>query len=106
MVLSEQGSLWSFQDLNARHVIGGHVRAYGRNRDVVHINDHAWRAATDRQVTNAAKSDRDIVLATFRSEGEARCDGCQRSEEHTSELQSLMRNSYAVFCSKKKQKPQ
>src|SRR3546814_5309621 len=26
-----------------------------------------------------------------------------RSEEHTSELQSLMRNSYAVFCWKKKQ---
>src|SRR3546814_5297429 len=25
-----------------------------------------------------------------------------RSEEHTSELQSLMRNSYAVFCFKKK----
>src|SRR3546814_2702028 len=30
----------------------------------------------------------------------ADCDG--RSEEHTSELQSLMRNSYAVFCLKKK----
>src|SRR3546814_10269787 len=33
-------------------------------------------------------------------------DGCQqsldRSEEHTSELQSLMRISYAVFCLKKK----
>src|SRR3546814_3440484 len=29
--------------------------------------------------------------------------GCHlRSEEHTSELQSLMRNSYAVFCLKKK----
>src|SRR3546814_6612350 len=27
-----------------------------------------------------------------------------RSEEHTSELQSLMRNSYAVFCLKKKKK--
>src|SRR3546814_6716929 len=26
----------------------------------------------------------------------------RRSEEHTSELQSLMRNSYAVFCLKKK----
>src|SRR3546814_1452534 len=26
-----------------------------------------------------------------------------RSEEHTSELQSLMRNSYAVFCLKKKE---
>src|SRR3546814_5616552 len=30
----------------------------------------------------------------------------KRSEEHTSELQSLMRNSYAVFCLKKKKKPQ
>src|SRR3546814_8587525 len=29
-----------------------------------------------------------------------------RSEEHTSELQSLMRISYAVFCLKKKKKPQ
>src|SRR3546814_8898820 len=27
---------------------------------------------------------------------------CPRSEEHTYELQSLMRNSYAVFCLKKK----
>src|SRR3546814_4753129 len=29
---------------------------------------------------------------------------CHRSEEHTSELQSLMRISYAVFCLKKKKK--
>src|SRR3546814_8574160 len=29
-------------------------------------------------------------------------DGWDRSEEHTSELQSLMRTSYAVFCLKKK----
>src|SRR3546814_1574954 len=29
-------------------------------------------------------------------------DAAQRSEEHTSELQSLMRISYAVFCLKKK----
>src|SRR3546814_2601595 len=33
-------------------------------------------------------------------EGKA-CE-CGRSEEHTSELQSLMRISYAVFCLKKK----
>src|SRR3546814_3571494 len=31
-------------------------------------------------------------------------DGVARSEEHTSELQSLMRNSYAVFCLKNKNK--
>src|SRR3546814_6044750 len=30
----------------------------------------------------------------------------RRSEEHTSELQSLMRISYAVFCLKKKKTPQ
>src|SRR3546814_5182059 len=29
----------------------------------------------------------------------------ERSEEHTSELQSLMRTSYAVFCLKKKKQP-
>src|SRR3546814_7379764 len=31
-------------------------------------------------------------------------DEHHRSEEHTSELQSLMRSSYAVFCLKKKKK--
>src|SRR3546814_7436133 len=30
------------------------------------------------------------------------CPAADRSEEHTSELQSLMRISYAVFCLKKK----
>src|SRR3546814_1182748 len=34
-----------------------------------------------------------VILRTFKAE---------RSEEHTSELQSLMRISYAVFCLKKK----
>src|SRR3546814_7561260 len=34
--------------------------------------------------------------------GQTRKVGRRRSEEHTSELQSLMRSSYAVFCLKKK----
>src|SRR3546814_7357487 len=39
------------------------------------------------------------------SRHEGRADGAScRSEEHTSELQSLMRISYAVFCLKKKKK--
>src|SRR3546814_2416965 len=38
----------------------------------------------------------DIVVTAQRRE--------ERSEEHTSELQSLMRISYAVFCLKKKKK--
>src|SRR3546814_10589305 len=35
-------------------------------------------------------------------ESAAQEDEAMRSEEHTSELQSLMRTSYAVFCLKKK----
>src|SRR3546814_7928890 len=42
------------------------------------------------------------VLRPLGHDGEAH-DLC-RSEEHTSELQSLMRISYAVFCLKKKKK--
>src|SRR3546814_3599703 len=40
-----------------------------------------------------------IVRAVLRADDEAEL---VRSEEHTSELQSLMRISYAVFCLKKK----
>src|SRR3546814_5152245 len=43
----------------------------------------------------------DIALFTIR---QRRTDPAWRSEEHTSELQSLMRISYAVFCLKKKRK--
>src|SRR3546814_4492167 len=46
-----------------------------------------------------------VGVAQRRGEGLARLLGHaleQRSEEHTSELQSLMRISYAVFCLKKK----
>src|SRR3546814_5534269 len=42
----------------------------------------------------------------FHGWNEQRCRLVRRSEEHTSELQSLMRISYAVFClKKKKEKP-
>src|SRR3546814_9686557 len=53
----------------------------------------------------------DIVLQILRHGGRkissnrcfpARMSDIRRSEEHTSELQSLMRISYAVFCLKKK----
>src|SRR3546814_7143054 len=55
----------------------------------------------------------DVVAMAIelRSQHLKRCFGAQqhlfgqfRSEEHTSELQSLMRISYAVFCLKKKTK--
>src|SRR3546814_269074 len=42
-----------------------------------------------------------IALATLAWTGHGAADEGLRSEEHTSELQSLMRISYAVFCMKK-----
>src|SRR3546814_10471771 len=53
----------------------------------------------------------DAVVSLSRYEGfgytALEAIACGRSEEHTSELQSLMRISYAVFCLKKKiKKPQ
>src|SRR3546814_14798144 len=50
----------------------------------------------DKQIGRRAVSQ---IIAIFRQTTKA-----MRSEEHTSELQSLMRISYAVFCLKKKKK--
>src|SRR3546814_5821345 len=47
--------------------------------------------------TRTQPEDNGIVSAPSRD-----CRMSMRSEEHTSELQSLMRTSYAVFCLKKK----
>src|SRR3546814_10566423 len=55
---------------------------------------------------NAAEVHRPVIVGPLApGEGRAAFDdeaGLCRSEEHTSELQSLMRISYAVFCLKKK----
>src|SRR3546814_1684203 len=53
-----------------------------------------------------ALTDTDVAFAQWRPEHLLRIprSAITRSEEHTSELQSLMRISYAVFCLKKKKK--
>src|SRR3546814_6967063 len=43
-----------------------------------------------------------LVVVVHRHRQRSLCRILSRSEEHTSELQSLMRISYAVFCLKKK----
>src|SRR3546814_4011501 len=59
--------------------------------------------ASPRNQNSAASR---CCLPVRRSNATARrlpvANSCRRSEEHTSELQSLMRISYAVFCLKKK----
>src|SRR3546814_578164 len=55
----------------------------------------------------ALRQKRRAVFAALKSEPPVTKDGHRlRSEEHTSELQSLMRISYAVFCLKTKKKKQ
>src|SRR3546814_15497137 len=68
------------------------------------------------RVVQRKSPDGDLTILVHQSEGngydlrgrvllqEARVFRRARSEEHTSELQSLMRISYAVFCLKKKNK--
>src|SRR3546814_6446369 len=46
--------------------------------------------------------DRPMVRKSDFSRWQGHVVKCERSEEHTSELQSLMRISYAVFCLKQK----
>src|SRR3546814_5569184 len=64
-------------------------------------DDRAANDGEDRAAAHRAFADlREHLREAARQLGEnARHD---RSEEHTSELQSLMRISYAVFCLKKK----
>src|SRR3546814_8459989 len=58
------------------------------------------RDRTERRAAGPPGVDRDQARKADDLEGVAAC----RSEEHTSELQSLMRISYAVFCLKKNTK--
>src|SRR3546814_3646817 len=68
-----------------------------------------WRRGEQRQIPGGARLPR-CGLAGGRDPWRLRlrqgisCRAPLRSEEHTSELQSLMRISYAVFCLKKKKK--
>src|SRR3546814_3457016 len=60
-----------------------------------------WQAAVESMTSFISN----MMRANIGEEGR-RFTPYVRSEEHTSELQSLMRISYAVFCLKKKKKQQ
>src|SRR3546814_2511612 len=62
---------------------------------------HMLGVAPDLDVAFADEAERDAARDFMEL---AERGAGERSEEHTSELQSLMRISYAVFCLKKKQK--
>ena len=63
----------------------------------------AWSHAVDLQDT-ACYAGKNTTVRSGGYEELRDADICVRSEEHTSELQSLGMISYAVFCLKKKKK--
>src|SRR3546814_7220634 len=92
-----------------RVLVAERVRALDR---VVHVPGPVIRRVVAKACCDAALR-RDGMAARREDLCDAGCSqalfgtahgGAQRSEEHTSELQSLMRISYAVFCLKTKKK--
>src|SRR3546814_9361324 len=85
----------------ARTGLDGHHLALTEDYDLIILDVmlpdvDGWRIV---QALRAAKSTTPVLFLTARDSVE---DRVKRSEEHTSELQSLMRISYSVFCLQKK----
>src|SRR3546814_6855435 len=104
--------------MTQRLPISAHAAAqpYGidlRAGQTISVHD-AILAAITKSANNAAvvlaealggtesKFERQLYGCTAKWDAKTQTCKGKRSEEHTSELQSLMRNSYAVFCLKKK----
>src|SRR3546814_8094617 len=75
-------------------LVDGGIQSAWRARDCLHEKQSG--AAQGCPAMSFALSDEQRMIQ------ESARDFAMRSEEHTSELQSLMRISYAVFCLKKK----
>src|SRR3546814_8695930 len=93
-------------DDSGRHEVS-HMASFLSRAVASELCEHAqvqanpeWKALADSAAESLWRSIRrpaGHILETM-----APYPGNKRSEEHTSELQSLMRNSYAVFCLKNK----
>src|SRR3546814_2740255 len=95
-------SSWS-ADTN-RSAMPASARRSSSSRRIVRLLEQlrlqrAAEVMAERERHRVSDADRKGALAHAAKRGLE----LSRSEEHTSELQSLMRNSYAVFCFKKKE---
>src|SRR3546814_3086779 len=82
--------------VNTRKVVLDEVRRLVRDVEIHMTQTQAFHLEVDRTGDDVARREFGARIET-RHEAIA---GGARSEEHTSELQSLMRISYAVFCLK------
>src|SRR3546814_2335840 len=92
--------------LDLPHSDGCYVRAYPAAVAEAWVDGHIHAFAFFGAVPQSIVYDNDrCLVAKILPDGtRKRAALFSRSEEHTSELQSLMRISYAVFCLKKKKK--
>src|SRR3546814_8610892 len=89
-----------------------------RRREQTHVRGESKESAVDQQIVANRRGDAKPLIMLRRAGGAVISQFesaaprhmierfLRRSEEHTSELQSLMRISYAVFCLKKKKQTQ
>src|SRR3546814_7299844 len=114
-ILFQHAVSYDANELQSSFAMGlAHLRAFvfgmlgaagGSVRDSRFYPGRAWRLELpDAMVAAIPGLGRDPLVTFDRSLGAERGKVLllDRSEEHTSELQSLMRISYAVFCLKKK----
>src|SRR3546814_809743 len=84
--------------------IVGRVDMPGTGDELHHFGWNACSSALCPYAPHPHIERRYLIVPGLRSSRIHIVDTKPRSEEHTSELQSLMRISYAVFCLKKKKK--
>src|SRR3546814_7483634 len=72
---------------------------------IASTTSYGWFVYASEEPDDAVPADLAFIMAHAQTLGAEYinfdCDALERSEENTSELQSLMRISYAVFCLKK-----
>src|SRR3546814_3884717 len=85
-----------------QQLLVGFLQCDGRSGLFGAIGQVAAQIDFRRRERNRVCGRRDILVARRARDLETADVDAGRSEEHTSELQSLMRISYAVFCLKKK----
>src|SRR3546814_10788918 len=82
--------VWTYELYGRQELADGRLRL---TANVFYADYKDYQLTFDRTPTDLA--DYDFVVDNA---DKVKTYGAERSEEHTSELQSLMRNSYAVFC--------
>src|SRR3546814_10382822 len=90
--------------LNLKTITRADLRVRPKDASII---EEEIESELDRRQSARAEKDfatSDAIREALAAKGVEVMDGdpLRRSEEHTSELQSLMRISYAVFCLKKK----